>query len=110
MKWHHVLVTDAEKKDDSPREPELTDGRYDVVVVDIAVAPDANVDPQPDGSSPPAPEAGEPDSGTIEVSIAIEVVITDGPNKGDVVTVEFSGAISEADALEALGVPGVLTV
>ncbi len=103
-------MPDAKKEDDIAGESELTDGRYDVVVVDISVEPDTNAEPQLGGDEPRPPAGSELDGSPADVSIAIEVVITDGPNKGDVVAVEFSGAISEEEALEALGVPGVLTV
>lgn len=85
----------------------LSDGTYDVLVVDILVSdslPNDTVDSDTADSQTAVVNAGETGS------VAIEVVVTTGPQKGEVVTVEFSAAITEAEALEALGLPGTLVV
>lgn len=77
----------------------LPDGSYDVLVVDIEVA------------VAPADSSDEPlASGSDADMVAIEVVITAGEHKGHVVTVEFFASIEETAAIEALGIPGTLTV
>ena len=60
----------------------LPDGRYDVFVVDA----------EPDGPS----------------GLRVEVTILGGEHKGEVVSVRAEGL--EVDEIEALGMPGTLTV
>lgn len=69
----------------------IPNGTYDVIVVDAEV-----------------------DSSSALPFIRLDLVITAGPVKGDIVTVRLSSAgspaIDETEALEALGIPGVLDV
>jgi len=81
----------SESEAELAADPLLADGMYDVLVVDITIEDSAA-------------------DNLIEVPVAIEIVITAGPQKGHVTTVEFSAAVTEAEALEALGLPGTLVV
>jgi hypothetical protein len=66
-----------------PSEPsELSDGRYDVVVVDATAEPDG--------------------------SCRLELTLLDGPHKGDVVAVRARGLADRS--LELLGIPATLVV
>lgn len=62
----------------------LSDGTYDVIVVDATAAPGG--------------------AGTV----ALEVAILAGPHKGEVVALQAVGL--EVDDVDALGTPGTLTV
>jgi len=79
----------------------LADGSYDIIVVDAQVI------------------AGDGDEGPGQVTtplfVRLDLAITAGPAKGDIVTVRLSNHgdspdLAETDALDALGTPGLLQV
>jgi hypothetical protein len=68
--------------------PELPDGRYDAVVVEVVNADDA--------------------AGDAEGWCRVELALLDGPHKGDVVAVRAKGLADRS--LDLLGIPATLEV
>ena len=72
----------------------LGDGTYDVIVVDA--------EPLEDGAEPGS------DGSASRTAMRLDLTIIGGPHKGEVVSMRASGLV--IDEIEALGLPGTLTV